>query len=173
MIAVGDELWVEYDEPPPRLAHKRMVVGVSAAFPEHFAVLSPDFDVFVEECDAANTDIRNWWKHWPGGAPAGAAVLPGGIRRYDFAAVPSPAQIAQACALGAARLAAHDRLPALGGPAPPDGAGAGGALVARAPDGGALGGGVAAMAPDRNPMGPIATFWHRSQPVVIRPFRLR
>ena len=76
MIAVGDELWVEYDEPPPRLAHKRVVVGVSAAYPEHFAVLSPGFDVFIEECDAANTDIKNWWKHWPNGAPPGASVLP-------------------------------------------------------------------------------------------------
>ncbi|CAK0801430.1 unnamed protein product, partial [Prorocentrum cordatum] len=57
MISVGDAIWVEYDEPGPRLAHKRMVVALSSRGLEHYAVFAPDFDVYVEECDAGNADI--------------------------------------------------------------------------------------------------------------------
>ena len=116
MIAIGDEIWVEYAEPPPRLAHKRVIVGISSVNPEHFGVLTPDFDVYIEECDAANTDVRGWWKHWPGAAPPHADVASGGVRRYDFANPPSLAQVAQASALAAAKLPAHDRAELGGAP---------------------------------------------------------
>jgi len=150
MISIGDEIWVEYDEPGPRLVHKRLVVGVAASNPEHFGVLSPDFDVYVEECDNANADIRNWWKDWPAGAPAFVDVVPPGVRQYTFAVYPTVAEIAQACAVAAGKLLVHDRLAGGGGAAAPGGHGLGappGHVVVPAAAPGPLGGGVAAGIP--------------------------
>ncbi|CAK0868063.1 unnamed protein product [Prorocentrum cordatum] len=113
VFSVYNEIWIEYCEPPPRLAHTRIaVVGVQAADPEHFSILTPDFDVHIQECDASNDDIKNWWMYCAAGAPHGAAVRPSGVQCY-FAVAPTAAQDAQACAPAAGRPAAHDRALAL------------------------------------------------------------
>ncbi|CAK0808748.1 unnamed protein product, partial [Prorocentrum cordatum] len=111
-----------------------IVLGCSTRSVEHFAVLTPDFDVYVEECDAANTDVRTWGKEWPAGVAPLGAVCPAGIRRYDFAVAPTVAQLAQAGG-GLAGLAAL-----VGGPPPDEPAPA--PAAAAAPPGGPPGEGA-------------------------------
>ena len=133
MIHVGDQLWIEYDEGGARLLHKRIVLGISTRNIEHFAVLTPDHDVYVEECDAANPDIKEWWKHYPGAVPHGHRAAPPGVARYDFDAAPGFAQMAEFCALGAAKLAEHDGRGVAPGPHAGGADPAGGAMVAAGP----------------------------------------
>eukprot|EP00959_Pyramimonas_sp_CCMP1952_P145901 3054781-Pyramimonas_sp.AAC.1 len=78
---VGDELLVCYDVPGVPLLHRRIVVRVSQVQPLHAAVVSPDFDLFIEHFTDDNDDIAAWYRCGPGGAvPAGL----GGVALYDF-----------------------------------------------------------------------------------------
>ncbi|CAK0895652.1 unnamed protein product, partial [Prorocentrum cordatum] len=135
-----------------RLAHKLVVVALSSRGLDHYADLTPGFDVYAEEYDAGNAGVRNWWREWgPAAAPLGA-VTPAGLRHSDLAAMPTVAQLAQACARGTAKMADQERDAGAGSaaavPAPGVAGGYGAFPALAAAAGGApLGGSIAAGAP--------------------------
>ena len=71
----------DYGEAPP-CVHARLIVGVVDPGAFLYAIATPDFDVYVEVCDASNVGLAAF--HLPGpnnGLPVG--VPPGTI--YGFA----------------------------------------------------------------------------------------
>ncbi|CAK0869736.1 unnamed protein product, partial [Prorocentrum cordatum] len=107
MFSAFDEIWIECGGPGARPAHRRIAVALSPQGHEHYAMLASDFDVYVEEWGAGNANLRKWWEEWGRAAAPQDAAMPPGLRRRDFAALPLVAQLAQAFALGAAKMAAR------------------------------------------------------------------
>ncbi|CAK0852660.1 unnamed protein product [Prorocentrum cordatum] len=88
---IGDVVLVKYDLPGPPLWHERLILTVGAA-PGHYAVLTPDGDVFVEELRPDNDDIAEFR------AAPGLGVPPQDIPLdsvYRFQAVPTAAEMIQ------------------------------------------------------------------------------
>ncbi|CAK0906896.1 unnamed protein product, partial [Prorocentrum cordatum] len=143
---IGDVVLVRYDLPGPPLWHERLILTVGAQ-PGHYAVLTPDGDIFVEELRPDNVDIAEFR------AAPGLGVPPQDIPLasvHRFRAVPTTAEMIQhvrdgalqagvpvpaapaAPVVGAPGAAPGARHPPLGPAAPPAGA-----LVAVAPPMGA------------------------------------
>ncbi|CAK0817860.1 unnamed protein product, partial [Prorocentrum cordatum] len=102
MVAPGDVVLVRYDLPGPPLWHERLILAVGNQ-PGHFAVLTPDGDIFVEELRPDNLDIAEFRS-----AP-GLGVQPPDIpiaSVYRFRVVPTAAEMLQHVADGAAAAAA-------------------------------------------------------------------
>ncbi|CAK0899376.1 unnamed protein product [Prorocentrum cordatum] len=145
-VSLAGPLLVEYAVDPP-LLHGRTVVGVSQLQPLHAVVVTPDNDLYVEELEPANTDIRAWYRRVPGGGPPPAAAA--GIPVYDFA---QPLTLADYHALRPAALrlvAEHDAALAAAGGADavvPAGLGHAAAAAAAAPIAPAAAAGPAGLA---------------------------
>eukprot|EP00974_Lingulodinium_polyedra_P088631 8594560-Lingulodinium_polyedra.AAC.1 len=58
MAAPGDVLLLRYAVDGPEIWHERVVLAVSPARPSTKAVLTPDWDHYVEECTLENPDLQ-------------------------------------------------------------------------------------------------------------------
>ncbi len=80
-ISIGDVCYMDYGE-IPACVHTRVVLAEVDAASQEFIILTPDFDIYCEQLDAANPDLTAFYNVGPGGAlPAG--VPPASI--YGFA----------------------------------------------------------------------------------------
>ena len=86
----GTYAYVRYDEqgPPGELWHERLILSWVVA--SLYVVLTPDYDMFIEQLDVANADLSGLRFGAPGGGlPVGLA----GGRVYRFAVAPAPAEL--------------------------------------------------------------------------------